>query len=62
MMKDWITYIDEFNKVKAWEITGMSPDKVNEIKATIREVGFTLICYVASGRESGAIDYAEQVL
>ena len=61
-MKDWITYIDEFNKVKAWEITGMSPDKVNEIKATIREVGFTLICYAASKRESGAIDYAEQML
>jgi hypothetical protein len=57
--KDWIVYIDEFDKVKAWEVTGMTPDKYFEVKDTIQEVGFKIVGICAFAKEHSAIDYGK---
>jgi len=59
MVRDWITYIDEFDKVKAWEVTGMTPDKYFEVTETIGEVGFKIVGICAFVKESSAIDYGK---
>ena len=62
MVKDWVTYIDEFDKVQAWEITRMTVPQIKEVQETIREVGFKIVGAVAFTKKMDAVAYTEQVL
>ena len=61
-MKDWVTYIDEFDKVKAWDISFMTVPQIHEVEETIREVGFRIVGNIAARKMADAISYTEQVL
>lgn len=58
-IKDFITYLDENDKVRAWDVTKVDRFEVDEI---IREVGFKILGNVAFHKEIDAISYTEQVL
>lgn len=59
MVKDWVTYIDEFDKVQAWDVTRMTVPQIKEVQSTIEEVGFNIIGKVAFTHKASAIDYTK---
>lgn len=59
MIRDWVTYLDENDKVRAWDVTKVDRSEVTEL---ILGVGFKIVGNVAFHREVDAISYTEQVL
>jgi len=62
MVRDWVTYIDEFDKVQAWDITAMTVPQIKEVQSTIREVGFKIIGNVAFIQKVAAVDYTKWLI
>ena len=62
MVKDWVTYVDEFDKVQAWDVTRMTVPQIKEVQSTIREVGFKIIGNVAFTQKASAVDYTKFLL
>ena len=62
MVRDWVTYLDEFDKVQAWDVTAMTVPQIKEVQSTIREVGFTIIGNVAFILKASAVDYTKWLI